>query len=138
MKRAKRQGFFVDPPATLLRKPSAAPTITPEECIAVALTAAQWKPGNIIDPDREVVQLCLRSLKREGWRIAPIEAKDRAMAEFRRDRYGHNYPRSGAVSLSRITYVSHAKGYVTCRRPGCMPFVITEKQWSEFPIFGDH
>lgn len=73
--RPARQGFFVDPPATLLRKPSAAPTIRPAECIAIALTAAQWKPGRIMDPDGDVVQLVLKSLKREGWDIVPIETK---------------------------------------------------------------
>lgn len=72
---AVRRGFFVDPPSTLLRKPSAAPTIRPAECIAIALTAAQWKPGRIMDPDGDVVQLVLRSLKREGWEIVAKEAK---------------------------------------------------------------
>ena len=71
----KRKGFFVAPPSTLLRKPTAAPIITPEECVAVALTAAQWKPGNIMDPDGEVVRLVMHSLKREGWEVRPIEAK---------------------------------------------------------------
>lgn len=75
MRRAKRQGFFVDPPATLLRKPTAAPTLRPRECIAIALTSAQWKPGNIVDPDGEIVDLIMRSLEREGWEHTPIEAK---------------------------------------------------------------
>lgn len=72
---AMRRGLFVDPPATLLRKPSAAPTIRPAECIAVALTCSQWKPGRIVDPDGEVVRLVLRALKDEGWSIVPTEVK---------------------------------------------------------------
>lgn len=70
-----RRGFFVDPPSTLLRKPSAAPTVLPEECIAVALTCSQWKPGNIVDPNGNIVHLIMRSLEREGWSIVPTEAK---------------------------------------------------------------
>lgn len=76
MKRALRQGLFVDPPATLLRKPTAAPTVLPAECIAVALTASEWKPGHIMDPDGNVVQLVLQALKREGWKIVPMERED--------------------------------------------------------------
>lgn len=75
MKRLK-PGMFVDPPASLLRKPTAAPTVRPEECIAVALTASEWKPGNIMDPDGNVVQLVMRALKREGWKIVPMERAD--------------------------------------------------------------
>lgn len=69
-----RRGLFVEPPATLLRKPTAAPTIRPAECIAVALTCSQWKPGRIVDPDGEVVRLVLRALRDEGWSIVPTEA----------------------------------------------------------------
>lgn len=71
-----RQGMFIDPPASLLRKPTAAPTVTPAECVALALTCSQWKPGRIMDPDGDVVQLVLRSLKREGWKIVPMERAD--------------------------------------------------------------
>lgn len=70
-----RQGMFVDPPATLLRKPTADPTVTPQECIAVALTCAQWTPGRIMDPDGEVVKLVMSSLDHEGWEITAKEAK---------------------------------------------------------------
>lgn len=74
--KAARQGFFVDPPATLLRKPTAAPTVSPRECIALALTCSQWKPGRIVDPDGDIVNLVLSSLKREGWKIVPMERGD--------------------------------------------------------------
>jgi len=76
MKLRLRRGLFVDPPATLLRKPTAAPTVSPSECIALALTASEWKPGHIMDPDGDVVQLVLRALKREGWKIVPMERGD--------------------------------------------------------------
>jgi len=66
-----KPGFFIDPPATLLRKPTAAPTVRPAECIAIALTAAQWKPGHIMDPDGDIVRLVLQSLDREGWKFEP-------------------------------------------------------------------
>lgn len=50
-----------------------------------------------------------------------------------RPRYGHNF--SSVKFLSKVTYMAHAKGYVMARRPGCTPFVITEKQWLNFPIW---
>jgi hypothetical protein len=64
---------------------------------------------------------------------AEIEAERLA---FKRDRYGHNHSTSSVeAKLSRITYMAHAKGYVMCRRPGCIPFVITEAQWRGFPFY---
>lgn len=71
-----KSGLFIDPPATLLRKPTAAPVVTARECIAVALTCAQWKPGRIVDPDGDVVQLVLKSLRKEGWKIVEMERGD--------------------------------------------------------------
>lgn len=60
--------------------------------------------------------------------------------KFRRDRYGHNHNTgTGEPHWSRITYLAHAKGYVMARRPGCIPFVLTEKQWLEFAYWNsDH
>ena len=52
---------------------------------------------------------------------------------FKKDRVGTN-GRPGSRP-SRITYLAHAKGYVMCRHPGCMPFVITEKEWLSFPLW---
>jgi hypothetical protein len=69
-------GLFVDPPAALLRKPTAAPIIMPAECIALALTAAQWSAGRIMDPNGDVVQLVLKSLRHEGYKIVPMERAD--------------------------------------------------------------
>lgn len=71
-----KPGMFIDPPSTLLRKPTAAPTVMPAECIALALTASEWKPGHIMDPDGTVVQLVLQSLRHEGWKIVPMERGD--------------------------------------------------------------
>lgn len=58
-----------------------------------------------------------------------------ARKEFKADRYGHNNPTSIKPRLGRITYMAHAKGYVMARRPGAMPFVITEKLWRSFPLW---
>lgn len=53
---------------------------------------------------------------------------------FKADRYGgvSSHP---AANRSRLTYMAHAKGYVMVRRPGCIPFVISEKLWLSFPVF---
>jgi hypothetical protein len=66
----------------------------------------------------------------------PFEAKTarEIMAErrnFKRDRVGHN----GRGMPGRITYMAHASGYVMCRRPGCIPFVISEADWRSFPFW---
>lgn len=71
-----KPGMFVDPPATFQRKPTAAPVVRPEECIAMALTVSQWKPGGMIDPDGTVVKLVMGALDREGWEIRPKERSD--------------------------------------------------------------
>lgn len=60
----------------------------------------------------------------------------REQNNFTSDRLGHNNPTSIEPSLGRITYMTSAKGYVMARRPGCLPFVITEKLWRSFPLWG--
>ena len=54
-----------------------------------------------------------------------------------RPRYGHNYALRSPAAWTKITYLANAKGYVMTRRPGCSPFVITEKQWLAFPLWAD-
>lgn len=49
----------------------------------------------------------------------------KARRDFMRDR-DHN---------GRITYMAHAKGHVMTRRPGCIPFVLTEKEWWSLPMW---
>lgn len=64
--------LFIDDLAKVLRRPSAAPTITPAEVIAIVLTTTQWKPNRILDPDDVVVQSILQSLAEAGWKIEPL------------------------------------------------------------------
>lgn len=55
-----------------------------------------------------------------------------------RARYGHNHATGAYRAIwTKITYMVHAKGYVMARRPGCDPFVITEKQWVAFPLYDE-
>ena len=65
--------LVIDDLALILRKPSAAPTITPAEVIALALNGTMWTPGvrEISDNDMVVVQI-LRLLKEAGWKIEPL------------------------------------------------------------------
>ena len=58
-----------------------------------------------------------------------------AKREFEADRYGHNHSSAYNPHWSRITYMANAAGYVMARRPGCKPFVLTEKQWMAFPAW---
>lgn len=55
----------------------------------------------------------------------------RERADFTRDRIGHN----GHGRPAHITYLAHARGWVMARHPGCVPFVITEQSWTEFPYY---
>lgn len=54
--------------------------------------------------------------------------------DFTSNRWGHNGYGARPIK-SRITYMAHAKGYVMARRPGCMPFVISEKLWLSFELY---
>lgn len=38
------------------------------------------------------------------------------------------------IQQGRVRYLAHAKGYVMARRPACMPFVVTEKEWLALPL----
>lgn len=64
--------FVIDDLAKVLRKPSAAPTITPAEVIAIVLTTTSWKPGRILGPDDSVVKAILQCLEDAGWKIEPL------------------------------------------------------------------
>jgi hypothetical protein len=64
--------LLIDDLVKVLRKPSAAPTITPAEVIAIVLTTTHWKPNRILDPDDLVVQSILTSLEEAGWKIEPL------------------------------------------------------------------
>lgn len=54
-----------------------------------------------------------------------------------RPRYGHNHNGVYEPLWSKITYMAHANRHVMVRRPHCEPFVLTEKQWLEFPLWSD-
>jgi len=72
MKLASDRHFIIDDLAKVLRKPSASPTVTPSEVIAIVLTTTRWKPNRILDPDDAVVQSILSSLTEAGWKIEPL------------------------------------------------------------------
>jgi hypothetical protein len=66
---APERRLFIDDLALVLRKPSAAPTITPAELIAITLSTTQWVPGRILGPDDLVVVSILQMLEQGGWKI---------------------------------------------------------------------
>lgn len=55
------------------------------------------------------------------------------LADFKRDRAGAGG--GYGAKPSRVTYMAHGKGYVMIRHPGCIPFVVTEKEWLAFPLW---
>lgn len=36
----------------------------------------------------------------------------------------------------RIVYMTRSGGYVMCKRPRCLPFVLSEKQWAKLEPWG--
>lgn len=36
---------------------------------------------------------------------------------------------------TRMRLMARAKGYIMVRKPGAMPFVLTEKEWAAMPLF---
>ena len=61
----------IDRLAVQLRKPQAAPLVTPAEAIAIALSVVRWTPGVLQDPDGRTVTLVLKALHEAGWKIEP-------------------------------------------------------------------
>lgn len=64
--------YVIDDLAKVLRKPSAAPTITPAEVIAIVLTTTQWMPPRAVSDDDDVVQAILKCLEEAGHKIVPL------------------------------------------------------------------
>ena len=64
--------YVIDDLARVLRKPSAAPTITPAEVIAIVLTTTQWTPGRAIHSEDVVVQSILKCMEDAGWKFEPL------------------------------------------------------------------
>jgi hypothetical protein len=64
--------YIIDDLAKILRKPSAAPTISPAEVIAIVLTTTHWKPNRMLSDDDVVVQAILANLEEAGWKIVPL------------------------------------------------------------------
>ncbi|MGJ5000552.1 hypothetical protein ACQR10_04460 [Bradyrhizobium sp. HKCCYLRH2060] len=70
-RRPRARRYLIDDLATILRKPTAAPTVEPAEIIAMVLTTTQWQPGRIIEADDPVVDQVLATLEEAGWSVAP-------------------------------------------------------------------
>lgn len=64
--------YVIDDLAKVLSKPSAAPTITPAEVIAIVLTTTAWKPGRVLGPDDKVVRSIIECLEDAGYKIEPL------------------------------------------------------------------
>lgn len=64
--------YIIDDLARVLRRPSAAPTITPAEVIAISLTTTHWRPNRILSSDDVVVVSILKLLEEAGWKIVPL------------------------------------------------------------------
>ena len=66
-----RDHLTIDQCAVDARKPSAGPIITPAEAIAIALSVVRWKPGDLQDPDGDVVALVVKAVNDAGWKFEP-------------------------------------------------------------------
>jgi len=67
--------LIIDGLASLMRKPTAAPVMTPGEVIALALNGTQWVPGRPVQDGDQVIFQTLRLLRQAGYAIVPAESK---------------------------------------------------------------
>lgn len=71
---AAERRILIDDLAAILRKPSAAPLLTPGEVIAFALNGTQWIPGRPVEDGDQVIYQMLRLLREAGYLIVPKES----------------------------------------------------------------
>lgn len=45
------------------------------------------------------------------------------------------HPTSTDDRENRVRLMARSGGYVMVRKPRCMPFVLTEKDWAKLPLF---
>lgn len=51
-----------------------------------------------------------------------------------RDRYDN---RPMTMVQNRVRFMVRSGGYVMVRKPGAMPFVVSEKDWAKLPLLAD-
>ncbi|WP_375782890.1 hypothetical protein ACE10Z_23540 [Bradyrhizobium sp. Pha-3] len=71
-----RHPLLIDRVAPFLRKPSAAPLLTPAEVISAALSLFVPGPARMISPSGLGVRLILLALDKTGYKIVPMERED--------------------------------------------------------------
>lgn len=74
----QQRRLILDDLALVLRKPSAAPTLTPGEVLAVMLAGLDWAPGRYHDPDGRLIKSVLRGFEDAGYEISPKQCHDPA------------------------------------------------------------
>jgi hypothetical protein len=75
--RHRERHLLIDELTCMMRQPSAAPTLTADEVIAVVLNMTEWIPGDrLLDPDDVVVQEIKRGLRLAGYSITPTAVKE--------------------------------------------------------------
>lgn len=67
---SQKPPLVIDLVGAVLRKPSAAPMLTPSEVIAIALSGTPWV-SRIVRPDDLPVEAILKCLDDAGWAIVP-------------------------------------------------------------------
>jgi hypothetical protein len=72
----RERHLVIDRLTCLMRQPTAAPLLMPDEVIAVVLNMTEWIPGDrLLDPEDIVVQEIKRGLRLAGYSITPTEVK---------------------------------------------------------------
>lgn len=71
-----RHPVLIDQIAPFLRKPSAAPLLTPAEVISAALSLFVPGPARLISPTGIGVKMILLALDKTGYKIVPAERED--------------------------------------------------------------
>ena len=67
---------------------------------------------------------------------ANFDPRDRAYRRMVRSHDGRNWgPEEEQGDGGRVRLMARSGGYVMVRRPRCIPFVLTEKEWARMPLF---
>lgn len=66
---------------------------------------------------------------------ASFNPQDRAYRRFTRVRIDRKLVEQEQGDGGRVRLMVRSGGYVMVRRPGAMPFVLTEKEWARMPLF---
>lgn len=68
---------------------------------------------------------------------AVCDPRDRGYRLVRPVQVDGKWTKEEAGDYGRVRFMARSGGYVMCRRPRAMPFVLTEKEWAKMPLYDE-